>query len=47
MTIQCMMIMTQIEEMPGIKVGGTNVNNIRYADDIALTHQTTYKTLST
>ena len=29
-------IMRAIEGMPGIKVGGYNMNNIRYADDTVL-----------
>ena len=28
--------MRALEGMPGIKVGGYNMNNIRYADDIVL-----------
>ncbi|GFS23497.1 lactation elevated protein 1-like [Elysia marginata] len=31
------MIMRQIEEMEGLKIGGHNINNIRYADDTVLT----------
>ncbi|GFS23270.1 retrovirus-related Pol polyprotein from type-1 retrotransposable element R2 [Elysia marginata] len=31
------MIMRQIEEMKGLKIGGHNINNIRYADDTVLT----------
>ncbi|GFS16711.1 retrovirus-related Pol polyprotein LINE-1 [Elysia marginata] len=30
-------IMRQIEEMEGLKIGGHNINNIRYADDTVLT----------
>ena len=29
-------IMRNIEDMPGIKVGGCNINNLRYADDTVL-----------
>ena len=29
-------ILRQIEGMPGIRVGGININNIRYADDTVL-----------
>ena len=29
-------IFRESNEMPGIKINGTNVNNIRYADDTAL-----------
>ncbi|GFR80495.1 catenin (Cadherin-associated protein), alpha 3 [Elysia marginata] len=29
--------MRQIEEMEGLKIGGHNINNIRYADDTVLT----------
>ncbi|KAK3705052.1 hypothetical protein RRG08_059702 [Elysia crispata] len=31
------MIMRQIEEIEGLKIGGHNINNIRYADDTVLT----------
>ena len=31
------MTMRQIEEMEGLKIGGHNINNIRYADDTVLT----------
>ena len=31
------MIMRQIEEIQGLKIGGHNINNIRYADDTVLT----------
>ena len=31
------MIMRQIEEMEGLKIGGHNINNIKYADDTVLT----------
>ena len=31
------MIMRQIEEIEGLKTGGHNINNIRYADDTVLT----------
>ena len=30
------MIMRHIQELPGIKVGGQCINNIRYADDTVL-----------
>ena len=30
------MIMRAIEDLEGIKIGGTNITNIRYADDTAL-----------
>ena len=30
------MIMREIEDLEGIKIGGTNITNIRYADDTAL-----------
>ena len=29
-------IMREIKDMPGIKVGGNNINNLRYADDTVL-----------
>ena len=31
------MIMRQIEEIEGLKIGGHNINNLRYADDTVLT----------
>ena len=31
------MIMRQIEEIEGLKIGGNNINNIRYPDDTVLT----------
>ncbi|KAK3750249.1 hypothetical protein RRG08_041278 [Elysia crispata] len=31
------MIMRHIEEIEGLKIGGHNINNIRYADDTVLT----------
>ena len=29
-------IMRDIEDLPGIKIGGRNINNLRYSDDTAL-----------
>ena len=28
--------MREVEDLPGIKVGGRNINELRYADDTAL-----------
>ena len=36
-------ILRNIEEMEGIKVGGVNINNIRYADDTVLIADTSEK----
>ena len=45
------MIMRQIEEIEGLKIGGHNINNIRYADDTVLTadpdRKRNYKNFST
>ena len=33
-------IFRQIDEFPGVKIGGRNINNIRYADDTVLLAET-------
>ena len=33
-------IFRQIDELPGVKIGGRNINNLRYADDTVLLAET-------
>ena len=32
----CEVILREIKNIPGVKIGGVNINNLRYADDTAL-----------
>ena len=33
-------IFREIDELPGVKIGGRNINNLRYADDTVLLAET-------